>query len=309
MHPCTIKDMEVNHVIVDDRIIDRLIEDIRDKPTLKNLSTEFCADKLRKYLSNRMSVLTKLSNPRSKEYRLAVRHVRQKSHEIYEVFQTKEVPKRAGLLLRIEHFIPDEHLPILRTHLSTRERIPFYPHLYDLLFTVTGYPKSILDIGCGLNPFSLPFMHLDVDGLFYTASDLGGEDLFLIRKYFERIGLLEGKTFACNLITDHEQLKKHPADICFAFKLFDVLETQKENITYKILSSLRCTYLIASFPLHSISQGTMRRTKVSYFERMVKKMGFACKNIFFENELFYIVHKPGAPLLKGKRTKDSKTLF
>jgi len=301
--------MEVNHVIVDDAVINHLIEDIRDKPTLRNLSTEFCTAELRKYLSNRMSTLTRLSNPKSKEYKLTVKYVRQKSHDIYEIFQTKEVSRRAELLLGIEHFTPEEHIPILKTHLSTKERIPFYPQLYELLFAVTGYPKSILDIGCGFNPLSLPFMHLHIDGLYYIASDLGGEDLFLVQKYFDRIGLLEGKTFACNLITDYEKLKEHPADICFAFKLFDVLETQKENITYKVLSSLRCTYLIASFPLHNIKSEAMKRKKISYFERMVGKLGFVYKTIFFENELFYIVHKQESPLLKGKKAKDSKTLF
>lgn len=52
---------------------------------------------------------------------------------------------------------------ILDLHSSTRERRDFLPDLYGRIFRITGAPGRILDIGCGLNPFSVPFMGLPAD--------------------------------------------------------------------------------------------------------------------------------------------------
>ena len=46
---------------------------------------------------------------------------------------------------------------LLRAHLSTRERLEYYDSFYLELFKLIESPRTILDVGCGLNPLSYPF--------------------------------------------------------------------------------------------------------------------------------------------------------
>ena len=55
---------------------------------------------------------------------------------------------------------------IMATHVSTRERLPFVAEFYEAIFSVTGKPKALLDIACGLNPLSFLWMGLPNSTLF-----------------------------------------------------------------------------------------------------------------------------------------------
>jgi 16S rRNA (guanine(1405)-N(7))-methyltransferase len=46
---------------------------------------------------------------------------------------------------------------ILTTHVSTRERLPYFPEFYQQLFRHVHSLHSIIDIGCGIHPLSYPF--------------------------------------------------------------------------------------------------------------------------------------------------------
>ena len=77
------------------------------------------------------------------------------------------------------------HDRILVLHRSTRERMDFYPILYDRIFAIIGKPKSILDLGCGMNPLSLPYMELR--GVKYLAAELTKEDTDFLQRYFDKV--------------------------------------------------------------------------------------------------------------------------
>jgi 16S rRNA (guanine(1405)-N(7))-methyltransferase len=46
---------------------------------------------------------------------------------------------------------------LLASHISSKERQPFYDEFYKQLFNLIDTPKTIVDIGCGLHPLSYPF--------------------------------------------------------------------------------------------------------------------------------------------------------
>ena len=77
---------------------------------------------------------------------------------------------------------------ILAGHASTRERIPILEEFYAGIFAVTGRPRSILDVACGLNPFAFPWMGLPKDTRYY-AYDIHRPRLDLINHYFQLEGL------------------------------------------------------------------------------------------------------------------------
>jgi len=297
--------MQIYNFVVSELILEKIISEIKEKPTLRNMDAVFITEQIKKYLEQNVKALEKLENKKSKEYKELIKNVRKKCHDIYEIFQTKTTSgDRLDMVEKIEDLSIDSHLPVLKSHLSTKERIPNYKKFYEDIYSTIGYPKSILDIGCGFNPFSLPFMHIEIEGLQYCASDLSYDDLKVIEAYFSRIGMIGSSTFRMNLIKDYKQLKKYPTDVCFAFKLFDVLESQKENISYEIIKAIPSKYLVATFPMQNIKAKSMKRTHVSYFERMLRNLNLNYKLISYPNELVYIVYDKKIKKLKGQKAKD-----
>ena len=53
---------------------------------------------------------------------------------------------------------------------STKERIDYYPKIYSEIFRIAGKPGIIADLGCGVNPFSFPYMNLKKLNLFLMWS-------------------------------------------------------------------------------------------------------------------------------------------
>jgi 2-polyprenyl-3-methyl-5-hydroxy-6-metoxy-1,4-benzoquinol methylase len=283
--------MKINNMDVDDSLIDSLIDAVRTKKTLVNIDKQFIKTHLVKFLSNHLNYIPKLTNTKSKEFVSTIKYVRSQSHNIYEIFQTTNISKREKLLNEMKTLDTNSVVPLLETHISTKERLPYYEETYKEIFQRIGFPKgkiSILDIGCGLNPISIPYLEINTKKLTYYASEMSADDLTIINHFFSKFHIL-GETFSCNLTKDYEKLKKYPVFVCFAFKVFDVLESQEVHIGYEILSSINADYLIASFPLQNIKQMSMERSKVNYFERFLNKTSRTFETFSTENELFYIV--------------------
>ncbi len=57
---------------------------------------------------------------------------------------------------------------ILNQHASTRERVPWLKDFYQQLFSLSGKPDSILDLACGLNPISMPWMDLSAQAEYHA---------------------------------------------------------------------------------------------------------------------------------------------
>lgn len=63
---------------------------------------------------------------------------------------------------------------LLASHVSTRERLPHYGEFYDRLFALSGVPRAILDVGCGMHPLSYPFQDAGSETELYLALDRDG---------------------------------------------------------------------------------------------------------------------------------------
>ncbi len=236
--------------------------------------------------------MSDLANAHSSGTKALIKYVRRHFHDIYEVFQTNEITQRNTLLLDLTLKDLNRHHELLATHLSTRERLPLYPELYQKLFACTGKPKRILDLSCGLNPISFLYMHLPRTTT-YIATELCADDCTFIEQYFNKIGLPHYVVRQIDLVREYEKLQEEEfaADICFLFKVLDICETQQRHITYKILSSIRAPIIIASFSLRNVKGEKMRRTKSHWFERMCRNLSYSFEALEMPGELFYIVRK------------------
>lgn len=121
---------------------------------------------------------------------------------------------------------------ILKKHLSTRERLPYYNELY---VRILGKSKeTIFDLGAGVNGFSLSFIpkvkYVGIEGL--------GQLVDLMNDYFKK-QKLNAKAIHLSLFQLEKikslMKKEKGKKIVFLFKVLDSLEALKRDYSKKLL--------------------------------------------------------------------------
>lgn len=275
--------------------ISLIVKDILTKKELSNLSKEFVLEKVKKFLETHKKINEKMKKEnylrlqRAKEYKELVKTIRAELREVYGVFILKDYKKRYELLKELKKNPSIEnHNKILGLHKSSKERLPYYSLVYKKIFEIAGVPKRIIDLACGLNPFSYPFLGCKPE---YVACDLSEKDLDFIKEYF-KIMRIKGSTKKINLIKSnlYEVVKKN--DLVFLFKTLDSLETIKRNISGQVLRNIQGKFIVVSFSTKSLGGGKIiRKEKRAWFERLIKKLGYRSKIFEIPGETFYIITK------------------
>jgi len=271
-----------------------VIHDILAKKELAGIEHAFVEDILAKELRRNPKIAKQLDglSARSEAYKSlvkAVRAVLRRNVSLYERADDSrhrevlldELRQSANLAQREEIV---EHL--LSTHASTRERLPFNAQVYDQLFTITGKPNVVVDIGCGLNPVAYP----DKDAT-YIAMDIDRKLCALVAQYFSIAGV-EGE---CKVVDAKgiEQIKKLPkADVALVFKLLELLEKgEGHKLSELLINALPAKWVVVSFPTVTSSGKPMRSPRRTWIELMLKRVGYAYKTFTVPNEIFYAIKK------------------
>ena len=230
-----------------------------------------------------------------------VRGVRASLFPLFSLYYGKQAKKKYDFLKKLGRHLDEHdkalelHRELLNCHTSSRERVSFYEELYKDIFSLTGQPQSLLDLGSGLNPFSLPFMHLD--NITYTASDFSQNECDFLQFYFDLVKdkyHVDGKTICLDLLDDKdvERLKQLPdVDVCFLFKVVDLLDRKRNKRSEKILLAVNARFVVASFSTKTISGESMDRPTRKGFLLMLQRLGYKYNIIEKQNELFYVIKK------------------
>ncbi len=148
---------------------------------------------------------------------------------------------------------------ILGQHASTRERLPDLETFYERIFSVTGKPTEILDLACGLNPFSFPWMGLP-ESVRYHAYDIHAPRVALINHYFRLQGLAP-LAEARDILVSPPEIE---APVAFFFKEAHRFEQRHKGSTRGFLRALRARRLVVTLPAssltgrHDLSEGHRR---------------------------------------------------
>lgn len=251
---------------------EEIIKKIKQKKEFSSLPDSFVLSSLKKYSYNIKQELKK------SEQKALVKLVRADLRRHTGMFQRltgKYWKKRESLLE--QNKISD----LLKTHASTKERIQFYPELKKVISNLNA--KSILDLGCGLNPLALAS-----PGIIYYALDIQQSDLDLIKKFFEK-NKIEGKTINQDVSLNISNLP--PADLCLMLKLLDILDDKSHKKALSLLEKIKCKNFIISFSTKTLSGKPMLHKKRPWLERIIRNLNYKFCTISSENEIFYIVEK------------------
>lgn len=225
--------------------------------------------------------------PKAKEKEI-VKEVKKRLHRIYGSFQIKKKKKRDSLLedLKKKTSSVAIHKKILETNLSTKERLRSYKKLYERIFEITGKPKSILDVGSGINPVSYIFLGCDPK---YIAIEIDSEEVNFLNEYF-KIKNIDGKAILMSI--NEENVKKLPkTDVCFLFKVLDPLEKKGHKFSEFLIKGIKSKFIVASFSTKTISNKKMKYPKRGWFEQMIRRLGYRYRLVKTLNEFYYVVEK------------------
>ncbi len=189
--------------------------------------------------------------------------------------------------------VKEEIIEILSHQSSTRERLLILDDFYDKIFEITGYPDTITDHACGLNPLSVLWMGLP-ENTKYHAYDIEHSLIEFIGLIINHLGL-RNKMEAClgDILVDEFDY----ADVVFMLKFLPVIERQEKGSSLEILRKQKCRFLVVSFPVKSLSGAEKGMIKFysEWFSSLIKDENWRYDKILFDNELVFVVEKIKSP--------------
>ena len=177
---------------------------------------------------------------------------------------------------------------IMQRHTSTKERLPILEGFYDRIFTELPEIHSVLDVACGLNPLTIPWMPL-AKGAKYFACDIYRDMSTFIDDVIPLLGL-KGKAELCDIITAPPTQQ---VDLALILKTIPCLEQVDKHAGKRLLDTINAKYLVVSFPAKSLGGKEKGRVE-NYGERfgvLVEGRGWEVEKFEFEMELVFRVIK------------------
>lgn len=282
--------------------IQSLVEDVVAKKELRSLDKEFVSEKLACFLRKhkelgekaKLALETKPYKQfkRSKEYKAIIKGLRAELREIYGVFILKDYDKRHALLENLlQNPSLENHNKILELHKSSKERLPYYDLIYKKIIKITGTLRRIVDLACGLNPLSYPYLLSLNCKPEYVACDLAKKDLEFVQEYFKMLKI-KGKTEQLDLINDVKKLAEltKNSDAALLLKTLDGLEAVERGFSEELLAHISSRFIIVSFSTKSIGgKKNIKKEKRSWFERLLEKRNLEFQSFEVPGEIFYII--------------------
>jgi hypothetical protein len=241
---------------------------IKSKKELVGLAESVVLESLENYLNKNGINFSKTSE---KERKIILKEVRADLRLLAGRFQKGAKDKKQMLYSGgIEK--------LLKTHSSTYERISFYPEFKRIIKSLK--PKSILDLGCGLNPIALASLKIE-----YYASDIREDELEIISEFFK------SKKIKCHtFILDLRNVKKDlpKTDLCLILKVLDIVDP-KHRISGSLLDKIKSKNIIVSFSTKKLSGKKMNFPRRFWFEELLNSKGLKFETFESENEFFYLI--------------------
>jgi 16S rRNA (guanine(1405)-N(7))-methyltransferase len=181
-------------------------------------------------------------------------------------------------------------LAIMRHHASTRERLPILRELYTAAIPDWSGVRTIVDVGCGLNPLAIPLLDLPPETE-YHAYDVLGDLVAFLNAAFPLLGV-RGHAEVCDVVHHPECLKKG-ADLALLLKVLPCLEQIEKGAGERLLGAIDAERVLVSFPVHTLG-GTrkgMGRTYEAWLREVIRPLPFTITSLSFRTELAFLLSR------------------
>jgi 16S rRNA (guanine(1405)-N(7))-methyltransferase len=230
--------------------------------------------------------------PKSKNADDAEKRTKRRLHQIFGAYASPLPYDR--LIARLDNTQGDPALfkkvcsQILTQHASTAERLnDLEAGFYQRIFEITERPAKILDLACGFNPLTIPWMNLATSA-FYVAADIDTEMVRFLDRFLA-LAPVHGEARLIDLV---ELTPATTADIAFLFKALPCLRYQTDDLL-RILDAIQAPWLVISFPTKSLGRRSkgMRETYRATFDELLKDRPWERQELEFPSELAFVVKK------------------
>lgn len=248
--------------------MDSLIKEIKKKKEFQDLPDSLVENSLKNYITKNR--ILQINSPKS--VKLVVKAIRSELRRYSGQYSSLSKSRRNKLISQ------NDTEKLLKSHSSTRERIEDYFYIKNLIKKLN--PKSILDLGCGLNPIALAEKNIS-----YYAYDIKNQDIETVSEFFNK-NKIDGFALQADITT----LKEFPqTDLCLIFKVLDILPGNRYENSKSLISQIKSEKIIVSFATHTLSGKPMNSPKRFWFENLLKELNLSYKTEKSKNEIFYLI--------------------
>jgi 16S rRNA (guanine(1405)-N(7))-methyltransferase len=177
---------------------------------------------------------------------------------------------------------------IMGFHSSTKERLMILDRFYGEIFSEVSPVNSVLDLACGLNPLSIPWMP-QFEGLEYWAYDIYADLVDFLNGFIGLLGV-KGHAEVRDVLFDPPRRKGDLALILKTVPCFDQID---KAAVQTMLQRINVDNLVVSFPVASLggTEKMMVRNYTERFEKIACEKDWKIKKMLFKTELVFLVSK------------------
>ena len=230
-----------------------------------------------------------------RRFKEAVKHTRAKLHQVAGAYLGSKIDlgewtaALRDIPRSIESDVVREYcLRVMAQHTSTQERLPILGDFYTQTLQSIGPLRSVLDIGCGLNPLALPWMKISEETI-YTGLDVY-EDLVGFTNQFLQHVQFKGE------VRTHSLTHGYPKDLplvhlALMLKIIPCLEQLDKSIPPMLLENIRAENVMISFPVHSLGGRAkgMADYYTDHFLTMMQGKDWQITRFDFSSELVFLL--------------------
>ena len=219
--------------------------------------------------------------------------VKTRLHQMFGAYVQGNAHKKASALLQELEAGRDAKeiaTAIMALHASTKERLPHLEAFCEFVTRHTGAVETIVDLGCGFNPFSIPYW-AGYKLKAYHAYDIDTRTKDQLNRFFAYLNL--PPTADCADLAVESPTPK--VDLAFMCKLVPVLESQVQGRGFALAKQQNAKFLVITYPLKSLGgrEKGMSKNYTAQFEKaqtegaLGEYIPVECKAI--GNELVYVL--------------------
>lgn len=217
----------------------------------------------------------------------ASKAAREKLHAISGAFMTTNELSAAKKALSQWRMGDDEMLETaLSKHSSTRERLPLdnMDAIYSRIFEITGEPRDVLDLACGLNP-----AYLAARGITVTGLDINFSQAEILNSW-AKANSLPLTVLIKDLLAEDFMPEEH-FHIALIMKFLPVIEGQRNGSAKQLLEQLNAEYVVVTFPTRTLRGRSvgMERHYSEWFAEHMPECYTVISMFTTRNELIYIL--------------------
>ena len=216
--------------------------------------------------------------------------VREALHGISGAFMTPQEARQLAYDMQAWHVArTDSGLEkMLLRHASTRERLPIsdMDALYSRIFAITGSPRSVLDLACGINP-----LYLAARGIETVGVDISGAAVYAVNCFHESYRM--PASARCADLLCPGAIPGERFDLALLFKLLPLLERQESGSATRAMHAVNARHIIVSFPTRTLGGRSvgMSESYARWMDTHLPNDMDILDQFETRNELFYIITK------------------